>query len=85
MSTYFTDIVMSTVKTIISEIVKPLNHICNVYFQTGVFPNQMKIATVIPVFKVGDKCVFTNYRPISLLPQFSKILEKLYNDRLEFF
>ena len=76
---------MSMVKTIITEIVKPLNHICNVSFHTGVFPNQMKIAKVIPVFKAGDKCVFTNYRPISLLPQFSKILEKLYNAELEFF
>ena len=69
---------MSMITTIINEIVKPLTHICNVTFQTGVFPNQMKIAKVIPVFKAGDKCVFTNYRPISLLPQFSKILEKLY-------
>ena len=43
-----------------------------------VFPSKTKIAKV-----VGEKGVFTNYRPISLLPQFSKILEKLYNDRLE--
>ena len=43
----------------------------------------MKIAEVISVFKAGNKCVFTNYRSISLLPQFSKILEKLYNARLE--
>ena len=68
-STDFIDINMSMVKTIITEIVKPLNHIYNVSFQTGVFPNQMKIVKVIPVFIAGDKCVFTNYRPISLLPQ----------------
>ena len=49
------------------------------------FPNQIKIAKVIPVFKAGDKCVFTNYRPISLLLQFSKILAKLYNARLHKF
>ena len=48
-----------------------------------IFPNEMKIAKVIPVFKAGDKCKFTNYRPISLLQQFKKILEKLYNARLE--
>ena len=81
-STDFTDINMSMVKTIINEIVKPLNHIFNVFFQTGEFPNQMKIAKLIPVFKAGDKCVFTNYIPIPLLPQFSKILEKLYNARI---
>ena len=84
-STDFTDISMSMAKSIITEIVKPLNHICNVSFQTGVFPNQMKIAKVIPVFKAGDKCVFTNDIPISLLPQFSKILEKLYNARSDNF
>ena len=45
----------------------------------------MKIAKVIPIFKSGEKGVFTNYRPISLLPQFSKILEKLYSDKLDSF
>ena len=45
----------------------------------------MKVAKVIPVFKGNDKQVFTNYRPISLLPQFSKILEKLFNVRLDNF
>ena len=63
---------MRMVKSIMTEIVKPLNHTCNESFQTDVFPIQMKIAKVIPVFKAGDKCVFTNCRPISLLPQFKK-------------
>ena len=52
-------------------------------FQTGVFPSNMKLAKIIPVFKSGSKAEFNNYRPISLLSQFSKILEKLYNKRLE--
>ena len=73
------------VKNITAHVVKPLKYICNVSFNTGLFPNQMKIAKVIPIFKSGEKGVFTNYRPISLLPQFSKILEKLYNDRLDSF
>ena len=51
--TNFTDINMSMLKTIITDIVKPLNHICNVSIQIGVFPNQMKIAKVILVFKAG--------------------------------
>ena len=42
----------------------------------------MKIARVIPLFKTGNAKVFSNYRPISLLPQFSKILEKMYHSRL---
>ena len=41
--------------------------------------------TKVPVFKAVDRCVFTNYRTASLLPQFSKIREKLYNARLENF
>ena len=45
----------------------------------------MKIAKVIPLYKSGEKNIFTNYRPISLLPQFSKILKKLYNNRLNMF
>ena len=86
MSTDCNDLNMSMVTNIIAHIVKPLKHICNVSFNTGIFPNQMKIATkVIPIFKSGEKGVFTNYKPISLLPQFSKILEKLYSDRLDSF
>ena len=45
----------------------------------------MKTAKVIPVFKSGNRSDFSNYRPISLLSQFSKILEKLFNLRLEQF
>ena len=45
----------------------------------------MKIAKIIPIFKNGQKPEFTNYRPISILSQFSKILETLFNLRLEQF
>ena len=51
----------------------------------GVFPSKMKIAEVVPLFKCGEKNVFTNYRPISLLPEFSKILERLYNNKMDKF
>ena len=51
----------------------------------GVFPDNMKVAKVVPLFKAGDRSVFSNYRPISLLSQFSKILEKLFNERLDKF
>ena len=84
-STDFNDIDMSLVKQVIEGISKPLTHICNLSFQTGSFPNQMKIAKVIPLHKNGNKHHFTNYRPVSLLPQFSKILEKLFNSRLDSF
>ena len=69
-STDYSDINMSLIKKVITNIIKPFSHICNVSFQTGVFPSKMKIAKVVPLFKSGEKNVFTNYRPISLLPQF---------------
>ena len=84
-STDHTNIDMMIVKNIIENIVKPFTHICNQSFQTGIFPNKMKTAKVIPIYKSGDKQLLTNYRPISLLSQFSKILEKLFVERLDSF
>ena len=51
-------------------------------FKSGVFPNRLKIAEVVPIFKKGDRSKATNYRPISLLPQFDKILKKTIYHRL---
>ena len=45
----------------------------------------MKIARVIPLYKAGEKKLLTNYRPVSLLPQFSKILENIYYSRSDKF
>ena len=84
-SSDFEDISMDTVAKVVSVICKPLAHICNISFRTGVFPSRMKIAKVIPMFKSGTKTDVTNYRPISLLPQFSKILEKLFLTRINSF
>ena len=84
-STDHNDIDMMLVKEIIYSIVTPFTYICNLSFLTGIFPSKMKIAKVIPIFKSGDKFNFTNYRPISLLSQFSKILEKLFAARLDNF
>lgn len=60
-------------KEIIHRIVKPLTYICNLSFQTGIFPQDMKLAKVRPIFKNGDRYSMDNYRPVALLPQFSKI------------
>ena len=75
-STDCDDINFRLIKSVITSIVKPMTH------QTGTFPEKMKIAKVIPLFTSGSKYDFNNYRPISLLPQLSKILEKLYSNRL---
>ena len=55
MSTDYNDINMLMVKKLITQIVRPFVHICNVSFQTGVFPDKMKIANVVPLFKSGGK------------------------------
>ena len=54
--------------------------------EEAVFPEKLKIAKVIPVFKKGDKENIENYRPISILPVFSKVLERImYNRLYEYF
>ena len=67
---------MVIVKQVINYIAKPLAHVCSKSFECGVFPDNMKVAKVVPLFKAGDR---------SLLSQFSKILEKLFNERLDKF
>ena len=65
---------------VISGIAKPLTciHVCNKSFDVGIFPNDMKIAKVIPLFKTGIRKECSNYKPVSILPQFSNILERLF-------
>ena len=63
-----------------------LSHWFSIFFNfslvQGVFPDSCKIAKVTPVHKSGDKAALNNYRPISVLPSVSKILEKLIHKRL---
>ena len=63
-------------------ITSPLNYIYNRVLSTGTFPDRLKFATVRPLFKKGDKKDISNYRPITLLPVFSKILERVIQTRL---
>ena len=58
----------------------PLTKLVNLSLRAAVFPDSLKIAKVLPVYKKGDKNDYGNYRPISLLPAFSKIFERvMYN------
>jgi hypothetical protein len=61
---------------------RPLQHIFSLSLSTGIVPVQLKIAKVVPVFKAGDRSVMDNYRPISLLNAFSKVLERVVHNRL---
>ena len=51
--------------------------IVNLSFTTGIVPEFFKIAKVIPIFKKDDPLLCVNYRPISILPIFSKIIERI--------
>ena len=64
------------------EVATPLAHIVNLSLSHGIDPHDMKLAKIVPIFKNGNTKLFNNYRPISILPAFSKILEKIVCNRL---
>ena len=78
----YDQIPMSIIKQSIHLISEPLTHIINLSIYHGIVPDEMKIARVIPVFKSDDQSLFTNYRPVSVLPSFSKFLERIIYNRL---
>ena len=78
----FDDINMHLIKKVIHSIAVPLVHIVNLSMCTGSVPNKMKIGRIVPVYKIGDRHLFSNHRPITLLPCFSKILEKILYNRI---
>ena len=63
-------------------LLEPFSFIYNLSLSTGTVPAQLKLAKVIPINKKGDRCSPGNYRPISMLSVFDKILEKLLYKRL---
>jgi len=66
-------------------IAKPLSQICNLSIKLAKFPDKCKIAKLKPLFKKGDKTNPKNFRPISLLPLISKVLEKVIHDQTQEF
>ena len=81
----FTGLSVWFIQKIINEISIPLHHIFARSFVEGSVPKQLKLAKVIPVFKNGKKDAMDNYRPISLLSCYSKIIEKIVCSRLTCF
>ena len=60
----------------------PLAHIINQSLYTGIFPDRLKIARVIPLYKKDDPHLVDNYRPISILPAISKVFERIVFNQL---
>ena len=78
----YDDISADVVKRVSDETFVILKHIFNISLAKGVFPDKLKIAQVTPIFKKGSNILVTNYRPISVLPCFSKLLERIMYNRL---
>ena len=77
------DITPKIFKSIFTALLSPCVHIINRSMETGIVPDELKRAKVIPIYKKsGSSLVMKNYRPVSLLPVFSKILERVVYNRL---
>ena len=73
---------LKMLKLIAPSIVKPLTLIINQSLFTGAFPEKLKMAKVIPLFKKDDRLLMDNYRPVSLLTSISKVFEKVAHNQL---
>ena len=76
------DISYNVASKCFGELYSPLKHIFDLSFENGIFPDSLKIAKVTQVYKSGDSSSLSNYRPISVLPCFSKMLERIIYRRL---
>ena len=81
-ATTFKNIPMKILKQNKEVCIPVLTNIINKDFSNSQFPDKLKIADVVPVFKNKDATVVNNYRPVSVLPAPSKISERLLQDQL---
>ena len=76
-SSGYDDISADVVKSLCDEILVILKYIFNIPLVKAVFPDKLKIARVTPIIKKGNNALVTSYRSISVLPCFSKLLERI--------
>ena len=82
----FDNISMKLIKKVAVHLSLPLSVIINQSLNTGIFPDKLKIAKVLPLYKKECNTIFDNYRPISLLPCIYKIFERVaYNQLYDYF
>ena len=78
----YDDIYFNAINNVFDFIVESLQYIFSNSLDHGIFPKEMTIARTTPIYKGGDKENVVNHRPISVLPCFSKILERIMYNRL---
>ena len=78
-------ILPKVVKLTYQNFIVPITHVMNLSIINGVVPTELKVAKVVPIYKSGDRRLINNYRPVSVVPYFSKILEKLMYNRISNF
>ena len=78
-------ILSKVVKLTYQNFIVPITHVMNLSIIDGVVPTELKVAKVVPIYKSGDRRLINNYRPVSVVPCFSKILEKLMYNRISNF
>ena len=77
----YDDISYNVVKNCSGELCDPLLHIFNLSYSNGIFPAGLKIGKVTPIYKAGNSSDLSNYRPISALLCFPKILKRITYNR----
>ncbi len=65
-----------------AALLRPITVIINQMINNVIFPDKLKIGKIIPIQKIEDESLLTNYRPISLLPAISKVFEKVMTKQL---
>lgn len=81
----YDEITTLVLKSCAHIICRPISHVINLSFMEGIFPSELKLSIVKPLFKNGDKTNPDNYRPISIIPILSKVFEKCMMSRMNDF
>ena len=73
----------NVIKKCLGELCEPLKYLFNLSIFKRIFPDDLKIAKVTPIYKADNSSYISNYRPISMPPCFSKMLERIMYSRLQ--
>ena len=84
-STGYDSIPPKLLKPVASQMSVHITKIFNLSVDTCTFPQGAKLAEVVPVFKKDNNLIMKNYRPVSILPSLSKVLEKIMHEQLQSF